>query len=201
MWPAMGRSRTASPQPALFAFARAQPEGLVYRDDVLSPAEEQVLLAAFAALPLRPFEFHGHLGKRRIVSYGFRYEHGGRALSESEPLPDFLLPLRRRAAAFAGVPEAGLRQAMVTEYAPGAGIGWHRDKPMFADIIAFSLGAACMLRFRRQRGAGWERASRQLRPRSAYLLRGAARWEWQHSIAPMTALRYSVTFRNFVERS
>jgi alkylated DNA repair dioxygenase AlkB len=113
-------------------------------------------------------------------------------------MPDFLVPLREWAAAFAGVPADGLQQVLVTEYAPGAGIGWHRDKAMFADVVAVSFLASCVLRFRRKQGAGWERVSRGLAARSAYRLRGPARWEWEHSIPPVDGLRYSVTFRTFV---
>jgi alkylated DNA repair dioxygenase AlkB len=183
----------------LFAVEPAGPEGFLYRDDVMPLAEEKTLLERFRDLPFKPFEFHGFLGKRRVVSFGFRYDYAGRSLQDSDPLPPFLLPLRERAAAFAGVPVDGLKQVLINEYEGGAGIGWHRDKPMFADVIAVSLGAPCVLRFRRKRGDGWERASQELRPRSAYLLRGPARWEWEHGIPSIRDLRYSVTFRNFVE--
>jgi alkylated DNA repair dioxygenase AlkB len=179
-------------------FGTAMPDGFRHGEELLSPEEEQAYAAAFAELPFQSFEFHGYLGKRRIVSFGFRYDYSGRALRESAGIPALLLPLREKAAAFAGVPEAGLQQALVTEYAPGAGIGWHRDKPMFEDVIAISFLSPCTLRFRKRDGAGWQRASLAVQPRSAYLLRGAARREWEHSVPPVDALRYSVTFRNFV---
>ena len=182
-------------QPVLFA---AGPQGFAYRDGVLSPGEEAELVRRVERLPFKPFEFHGYLGKRRIVSFGWRYDYSGRALRESAAPPDFLLPLRDKAAAFARVDADGLRQILVTEYAPGAGIGWHRDKPMFEDVIAVSLLAPCTLRFRRARAKGWERASATIAPRSAYLLRGPARRVWEHSVPPLDALRYSVTFRSFV---
>src|SRR5205085_2830714 len=108
----------------------------------------------------------------------------------------FLLPLRGRAAAFAGLDPDELADALVTEYSPGAAIGWHRDRPIFGDVIGISLGAPCRFRLRRKLGDRWERASLVLRPRSAYLLRGPVRHEWQHSIPPVEALRYSVTFRS-----
>jgi alkylated DNA repair dioxygenase AlkB len=182
-------------QPELFA---TLPEGFAYREDLLSPADEAGLVRQIEALPFKPFEFHGHLGKRRVVSFGWRYDYSGRALRESTAPPGFLLPLREKAAAFAGVDADGLRQTLVTEYAPGAGIGWHRDKPMFEDVIAISLLAPCALRFRRARVKGWERASVAVAPRSAYLLRGPARRVWEHSVPPLQALRYSITFRNFM---
>ena len=182
-------------QPDLFA---AGPEGFAYRDGLLSPRDEADLARRIETLPFKPFEFHGYLGKRRIVSFGWRYDYSGRALRESAVPPDFLLPLRDKAAAFAGVEADGLRQILVTEYAPGAGIGWHRDKPMFEDVVAISLLAPCTLRFRRARAKGWERMSVAVAPRSAYLLRGPARHVWEHSVPPLEALRYSITFRNFV---
>ena len=180
-----------------FAPEPAMPAGFAYRDGVISPGEEQTLVERFAALPFRPFEFHGYLGKRRVVSFGWRYNYAGGTLRPSDDLPPFLLPLRDVAAAFAGIPAASLQQILITEYAPGAGIGWHRDRPMFEDVVAISFLSPCTLRFRRKHGTGWERAAQEVRARSAYLLRGAARRQWQHSVPPVEHLRYAVTFRNF----
>jgi alkylated DNA repair dioxygenase AlkB len=176
----------------------ALPAGFAYRDDFVSPEEEHALAEQFEALPFKPFEFHGFLGKRRVVSFGWRYDFAGQALRDSDPIPFFLLPLRQKAADFAGVPPESLEQILINEYGPGAGIGWHRDKPMFQDVIAISLLAPCVLRLRRKHGTEWERASRDIRARSAYLLRGPIRRDWEHSIPPVDQLRYSVTFRNFV---
>src|SRR5437764_2670275 len=172
------------------------PEGLVYRADLISREQEAALIEQIAALAFRPFEFHGYLGNRRTVSFGFRYDFGDQAMHEAEPIPDFLLPLRDRAADFARLEPVELEHALVTEYAPGAGIGWHRDRPVFADVIGVSLGAPCRFRLRRKHGDKWERAALDLAPRSAYLLRGPVRYQWHHSIAPMEELRYSVTFRS-----
>jgi alkylated DNA repair dioxygenase AlkB len=108
--------------------------------------------------------------------------------------------LRDRAAAFAEISPAAFEHALVTEYAPGAGIGWHRDRPVFDDIVGISLGAPCRFRLRRKHGASWERAAIELAPRSAYLLRGPVRREWEHSIPPLDRLRYSVTFRSVKTR-
>src|ERR1700710_1198972 len=144
-----------SRQSELFETAPSLPDGFSYREDVVSGRDEAALVAQFAALPFQPFEFHGYLGKRRIVSFGWRYDYAGRALRKSSAIPAFLLAVRRTAAAFAGVAEDGLRQILVTEYAPGAGIGWHRDKPMFEDVVALSFLAPCTLRFRRQVGTAW----------------------------------------------
>jgi alkylated DNA repair dioxygenase AlkB len=183
-------------QPDFFA-AETLPEGFAYGEDRIDAALERTLLRALETLPFKPFEFHGFFGNRRIVSYGWRYDYAGRALRESDPMPDFLLPLRDIAARFAGLPPERFQQALVTEYAPSAGIGWHRDKPMFEDVVAFSLLAPCTLRFRRKNGSGWLRRSQVVAPRSAYLLRGPARFDWEHSIPPLTALRYSITLRTF----
>jgi alkylated DNA repair dioxygenase AlkB len=171
------------------------PEGFVYRPGLISRVEESELIARFAALPFREFEFHGYLGKRRTVSFGLHYDFGHMKVHETAPVPQFLWPLRNKAAAFAGIAEAALQHALVTEYAPGAPIGWHRDRPVFGDVIGVSFASSCRFRFRRKRGSFWERAEVRLEPRSAYLLRGPARIEWEHSIPPAEALRYSVTFR------
>jgi alkylated DNA repair dioxygenase AlkB len=190
------RSAAARGQPSLFDDAPALPEGLAYVDDLITPAEEQALVARFSDLPFKPYEFRGFLGNRRTVSFGWRYDHNRMQLDPAHEIPPFLLELRARAAAFAGMPPDALHQAMVTEYAPGAGIGWHRDRPEFGEVLGVSFLTPCVFRLRRRQGAGWERASFTAEPRSAYVLRGPARSEWQHSIAPMDRLRYSVTFRN-----
>jgi alkylated DNA repair dioxygenase AlkB len=173
------------------------PDGFAYRPALLSPDEERAFVAEFEKLPFKPFEFHGYLGNRRIVSFGYRYDYAGRALRGAEAMPDFLEPLKQIAADFSGIPAQNLQQALVTEYAPGAGIGWHRDKPMLEDVVALSFLAPCVLRLRRREGTGWLRRSVPVAPRSGYLLRGPSREDWEHSIAPMETLRYSVTFRSF----
>jgi alkylated DNA repair dioxygenase AlkB len=182
----------------LFKPDPAVPEGLRYQPELITPAEEARLIEAIVELPFKPFEFHGYLGKRRVVAFGWRYDYSARSVGEAAPIPDFLLPLRERAAAFSDIPEAELRQAMVIEYEPGAGIGWHRDKPQFGEVIGVSLGSACNLRFRRKAADGWERLSLTPQPRSAYLLQGPARSEWEHSIPGVKTLRYSVTFRRYL---
>jgi alkylated DNA repair dioxygenase AlkB len=189
-------SKRVSDQIELFAPAPALPLGFAYRDAIITGADEQALVAQIAALPFRPFEFHGYLGNRRVVAFGWRYDYGARAVAPAAPIPPFLLPLRALAARFAGLAPESLEHVLVTEYAEGAGIGWHRDKAEFADVVAISLLAPCTLRFRRKNGAAWERAAQPAEARSAYLLRGPARQEWEHSILPLDRLRYSVTFRN-----
>ena len=190
------KKKSDAEQGDLFA-APSWPEGFAYRDEAITPDEERALAEQFARLPLAPFAFHGFLGRRRVVSYGWRYDYAGRALRPSDEIPGLLLPLRERAAEIAGVAAQSLQQVLVTEYAPGAAIGWHRDKPMFEDVVAISFLAPCTLRLRRRRDEGWDRHSIELRPRSAYLLRGPSRRDWEHSIPPVGQLRFSLTFRNF----
>ena len=177
------------------------PEGFRYRPDLVAPADEAALLARVRELPFRDFEFHGYTGRRRVVSYGWHYDFTARALRKADDIPPFLLALREPAAAFAGMDARQLQHVLVTEYGAGAGIGWHRDKGVFGEVIGVSLLASCVFRLRRElRGGGsWERASLTAAPRSAYLLSGASRTEWEHSIPPVEALRYSVTFRNLRE--
>jgi alkylated DNA repair dioxygenase AlkB len=192
------RRRLPTSQSDLFVIEPAAPQGFVYRDDVVTVEEEQALVARFRDLPFKPFEFHGFLGNRRVVSFGWRYDFSSAVLQPSYPIPPFLLSLRERAAVFANILSDTLQQVLINEYAPGAGIGWHRDKAMFEDVIAISLGGSCTLRLRRKQGGGWERAAQEVHPRSAYLLRGPVRREWEHSVPPVDRQRYSVTFRNFV---
>ena len=182
-------------QPSLFDASRVLPEGLRYADDVISSSEAERLVAAFAGLPFRAFDFHGFKGNRRVVSFGWRYDFSASTLKDAEPMPDFLEPTRRAAAEFAGLPASAIEHAMVTEYAPGAGIGWHRDRPEFDKVIGLSFVSPAVLRLRRRDGDRWRRAALPLAPGSAYLLDGPARTDWQHSIAPGDRLRYSVTFR------
>jgi alkylated DNA repair dioxygenase AlkB len=188
-------------QPGLFSSEPSAnaPPGFRYWSDALTAAEEREWLTAIEALPFKPFEFHGYLGKRRIVSFGWRYDYSGRRLRESAPMPAFLLPLRERAAGIAGLAAETLQQALVTEYDAGVTIGWHRDKPMFEDVVALSFVSTCRLRLRRKRRTGWKRWAMEIAPRSLYRLSGAARHEWEHSIPPVDSRRYSVTFRTFVE--
>jgi alkylated DNA repair dioxygenase AlkB len=174
----------------------APPEGFRYQADVLPADEERELVERITELPLKEFEFHGYVGKRRVVSYGWHYDFDERSLRKVEAIPAFLLPLRDRAAAFAEVTPADLSHALVTEYGPGAAIGWHRDKGVFGDVIGISLLSPCVFRLRRKAGSKWERHSLTAEPRSAYLLRGPSRTEWEHSIPAVDSLRYSVTFRS-----
>jgi alkylated DNA repair dioxygenase AlkB len=176
------------------------PEGLLYRPEFISPREEAALAARVRELPFRDFEFHGHTGKRRVVSFGWHYDFSGRRLEKADDIPDYLLPLRAEATTFACLEPGEFEHSLVTEYSPGAGIGWHRDKAVFGRVVGVSLLSPCVLRFRRAAGPKrWERMSLTAEPRSAYLLSGPARAEWEHSILRVDALRYSITFRTLRE--
>jgi alkylated DNA repair dioxygenase AlkB len=172
------------------------PEGFRYIPDFLSIGEERALVKSMEPLPFKEFEFQGFRGKRCVVSYGWRYDFNGGGLSKTEDMPAFLLPIREKAANLAGKPAADLQQVLLTKYPAGAQIGWHKDKAVFNDVVGISLLASCTFRFRRRSGTKWERASFIAEPRSAYLLQGPARREWEHSIPAVNALRYSITFRS-----
>lgn len=170
--------------------------GLAQADDIVTPAEEAELIAHIDAADLAPFRFQGWLGKRLTHSYGWRYDFDAARLSQGEPLPDWLLPLRERAAAFASLRAHEFVHALLIRYDPGAGIGWHRDRPQFEHVVGVSLGNPATLRLRRRRQDGFDRASAYLAPRSVYHLMGEVRHDWEHSIAEMEVPRWSITFRS-----
>jgi alkylated DNA repair dioxygenase AlkB len=150
-------------------------------------------------LPFREFEFQGFTGKRRIVSFGWRYDFNGGGLTRAEEMPEFLSGLRARAESFADIAPGEFQQVLITEYSPGAAIGWHKDRSIFGDVVGISLLAPCILRLRLKAGPRWERRKLIAEPRSVYLLRGPARTDWEHSIPGVESLRYSITFRNVLE--
>ena len=175
------------------------PEGFEYRQEFLRPEEERELVGKIEALPFAEFEFQGFLARRRVVSFGWQYLFDGSGLRKAEDMPAFLLPLRDRAAAFAGLPADALQHVLLTEYRPGAAIGWHKDRSVFGETVGISLLSPCRLRFRRRAGSRWERSALIAEPCSAYLLKGPSRTAWEHSIPAVEALRYSITFRNLRE--
>lgn len=183
-------------QPELFgSVAPVYPEGFRYAPDVISATDQIVAVEQIRALPFKNFDFHGFEGKRRVVSFGWRYDFATESLMSTDPMPDFLLPMRDAAADFAGIKPGKLAQALVTEYGPGAPIGWHKDKAVFGTIIGLSFLSPCTLRLRRKVATKWERVSLMAEPGSAYVLSGSARNDWEHSIPPVEEQRYSITFR------
>ena len=179
----------------LFGSGPSLPTGFRYQPDLVSPGEERRLIERFTELPFQEFEFRGYVGRRRTVSFGWEYNFSTEQVRPAQDIPDFMLPLREQAATFAGLAACDLPHALVTEYQAGVAIGWHKDKGVFGDVVGISLLAPCVFRLRRRTGATWERASVTAEPRSAYLLRGSARVEWEHSIPAVDSLRYSVSFR------
>lgn len=174
--------------------------GLRYEEDVIGKAEERALLERLGALELAPFRFHGWLGNRKTQSFGWRYDFDDASFMRSEPIPEWLRPVRQRAAAFCGLPPDDFVQALLARYDPGAGIGWHRDRDVFEKVIGISLNVPATLRFRQRTATGFRRANLEVAQRSAYLLSGAARHDWEHSISPGGSLRFSITFRTLSEK-
>jgi alkylated DNA repair dioxygenase AlkB len=179
------------------------PEGFEYRPDFLLAAEEQQLLADLAHVEFTAVEMRGAVARRRTAHYGWSYGYERRDAAPGRPLPEFLLPLRVRVAEWAEVDAEAFAEALITEYPEGAPIGWHRDAPMFGDVAGISLGASCRMKFRPYvspkdvAGVAVRRATHEieLAPRSAYLIRGDARRQFEHSIPPVVQRRYSITFR------
>ncbi|MBP2236098.1 alkylated DNA repair dioxygenase AlkB [Sinorhizobium kostiense] len=177
------------------------PEGFRYERDIVPRILQEMLLEMMPRLPFRAFEFHGFEGKRRVVSFGWKYDFSSEEVRKIEAMPPMLLPLRKLAADFAQLPPENLEQALITEYDVGAPIGWHRDKAVFGNVVGISLLSSCTLRLRRRTAGRWQRASVILEPGSAYLLSGPVRWEWEHSIPAVERLRYSITFRELRARA
>ena len=170
-------------------------QGLAYRETLIGEAEERALIGRLEELELAPFRFHGWLGNRRTQSFGWRYDFDDASFTRAEPLPDWLHPLRQKAADFAGLQPDDFVHVLLARYDPGAGIGWHRDRDVFDQVVGVSLSSAATLRFRRRTGNGFDRAKVELERRSAYLLSGESRWEWEHRSTPGDELRFSITFR------
>lgn len=170
-------------------------EGLSYSEELIERSEEQHLIERLDATALSPFRFHGWLGNRKTRSFGWRYDFDDASFAPTEPLPDWLLPLRVKAAAFAGLQPDDFTHVLLARYDTGAGIGWHRDRDVFDQVVGVSLATPATLRFRRRRPGGFDRVSLTVSPRSTYLLSGEARREWEHSITPGEQLRFSITFR------
>jgi alkylated DNA repair dioxygenase AlkB len=177
------------------AIEPALPDGFRYTPDVVPNDLQQALLEAMPGLPFTAFDFHRFEGKRRTVSYGWKYDFDAQRVRKGDDIPPFLLPVRALAGSFAGIDPHRLEQALVTEYGPGAPIGWHKDKFVFGRVVGISLLSPCTFRLRRRHGDKWQRSSIVVEPGSAYVMAGDARIVWEHSIPPVDKLRYSITFR------
>jgi alkylated DNA repair dioxygenase AlkB len=155
---------------------------------------------AIRTLPLQPFQFGEFEGKRRVASFGFRYDYDLRQLKRAEPIPAWLAEIVANVKTF-GRPATWIQQVLCTEYDVGVGIGWHRDKPHFDEIFGLSLGSACKFRFRKRAGNTWDRFTLDAEPRSLYMMSGASRQIWEHSIPAVEAPRYSITLRTMTNGS
>jgi len=178
----------------LFGVERVQ--GLATRDAIVTVDEEAALIARIDRQQLSPFRFQGWLGKRLTRSFGWSYDFENGRFDKAEPFPDWLETVRESAAVYARLPIDQLVQALLIRYDPGAGIGWHKDRPVFEHVVGVSLGNAATMRFRRRRDKAFERLSVPLAPRSIYHLSGEMRHHWEHSIVPMDMPRWSITFRS-----
>ncbi|MBY5368115.1 alpha-ketoglutarate-dependent dioxygenase AlkB [Rhizobium leguminosarum] len=177
----------------------ALPEGFRYSAEIVRPDLQRTVLEAMPTLAFKAFDFHGFEGKRRTVSFGWKYDFDSQRVRRADAMPSVLLPIREVVARFAGIEPDALVQALVTEYGPGAPIGWHKDKLVFGRVVGVSLLSSCTFRLRRRDGAKWQRRSLVLEPGSTYLMAGASRTLWEHSIPPVDRLRYSITFRELAE--
>lgn len=179
----------------------AMPQGFRYEEDIITGAEEIALAESLSKLELKPFEFHGHLGNRLVTSFGLRYDYTRRIVEAADDFPLFLRELLTKVAAFAGRPVEEFQQAGVNQYPAGAGIGWHKDKPQFGAIVGVSLLGPATMRLRLPKDKSWIRRSQELKPRSIYILDGEARTKWEHSVPPVSSLRYSLTFRTLAPQN
>lgn len=174
-----------------------RPAGLRYEAELVTAGEESDLLARFGTLSLEPVVMHGVASRRLVGHFGVGYDFDSTGALPAEPIPDYLGWLRERAALLAGTAPASFVEALVTCYPPGATIGWHRDAQVFGPVVVgVSLGSDAVMRFQRRAAGGERRVFEQaLARRSAYVLTGAARATWQHSVPPVKEERWSVTFR------
>jgi alkylated DNA repair dioxygenase AlkB len=186
--------RRMSHQLPLFESPPPEPKGLRYAADFISPTTEQKLISGIRTLPLQPFQFGQFEGKRRVASFGLRYDYAMGQLQRADRVPAWLTEIIAGVERFGG-PATRIQQILCTEYDVGVGIGWHRDKPHFEEVFGLSLGSACKFRFRKRAGKAWDRFTLDAEPRSLYMMSGASRQIWEHSIPAVEAPRYSITFR------
>ncbi len=185
----------------LFDVPAQVPDGFIYRQNFISEAEEQDLIREIQKIPLAPFKYYQFTGKRRTASFGWQYEFGASEITAAPEMPPFLLPVRTHAANAFNIDPNSLIQMSIIEYSTGSPIGWHRDIPHFGVVVGISLGAACRMRFRKYSRVRSKKLncdeilSIELQPRSVYLMSGASREIWQHSIPPVKELRYAIMMR------
>jgi alkylated DNA repair dioxygenase AlkB len=172
------------------------PEGFIYIPDFITSDEEDHLLQNLLKLDWQEVKMHGIVAKRRVVHFGLDYTYTSRQVKPTIPPPSYLHIYMKRAASLLQIPWTELAEILISEYPTGAGIGWHKDAEIFGDkVFGFSIGYECILKFKFKHGAKQQLSKIILAPRSAYILSGPARQNWEHSIAPVKRMRYSITFR------
>lgn len=185
----------------MLPFAERVPDGFVCRDDFITMGEEAALLGEMAHVAFSSFEMRGVVARRRVAFFGRTYDSGS---APTPPIPQFLFPLRDKAAGLAGVDPTEFAMALINEYPPRAPIGWHRDAPQYGIVVGVSLLAPCRMKFRPYVSPGARPAASARRtatheitlaPRSAYLMAGDSRSAYEHHIPAVSSLRYSITFR------
>jgi alkylated DNA repair dioxygenase AlkB len=196
-------SPTDGNQSELFELPPRLPHGLVYRPQFVTRAEEASLLAAIAPLPFRQARFQQYVARRRVVHFHADGDvdtedayDDGESFSLG-PVPPFLAALQLRIADAFGILRSAFVHTLVSEYQPGAPIGWHRDKAAYGVVFGISLKGRGTMRFRPLERYIEPRQTLvlELEPRSLYVMQGPIRWLWQHSMLPARELRYSITFR------
>lgn len=182
----------------LFGVSPQSPGGLAYEAEFISADEESQLLLAIGDVPMHDAQYYEYTAKRRVASFGASYDFESRQLHDAAPVPEFLIPLRRRVADFVSLPEDSFVQTLITEYRPGTPLGWHRDALNYELVAGVSLGGRCRIRFRPyppRGGRDPKTFALELAPRSMYVMRDEVRWNWQHSIPATPEQRWSITFR------
>lgn len=182
----------------LFGASPPWPAGLAYTADFIGAEEENQLLLAIRDVPMHDAQYYEYMAKRRVASFGASYDFESRQLHDAAPVPEFLIPLRRRVADCVSLPEDSFAQTLITEYRPRTPLGWHRDALNYELVVGVSLGGRCRIRFRPyppRRGRDPKTFALELAPRSMYVMRDEVRWNWQHSIPATPEQRWSITFR------
>jgi alkylated DNA repair dioxygenase AlkB len=168
--------------------------GFTYHPNFLTATEAEQLLCSIAALPFRTETFRGMTLKRTMVCYGSDYITARRsARNPAPPIPDFLVPVRDRAAGIARVDADTLMQAIIWRFPPKAGIDWHIDNQAFGPVVCgLSLGSSAVMRLEKSGTT----VQQSVAPGSLYIIRDEARYEWKHKVDAVKDERFSVTFRS-----
>lgn len=189
-------------QKTLFDSPVHLPNGLLYRPNFITEREEHALLDAIGALELVHPNYKGYAAKRRIANFGWEYDFENKRLIPGDPLPDFLVPLQNKIAKWLDIPKKRVVEALINEYEAGSALGWHKDNEPFEHIVGVSLQGWAKMRFRpiAKVHKAKDVVALELERRSAYIMQGAVRDDWQHSVAETRTLRYSITFRTLPAR-